>query len=341
MKRHVKKQLFKMRFAISDRLHLSIVFLAIIFLANLIMVKSVAAKEEAIQVVASIKPVQLLINEITGVAASEPTLKAALLLNENQSHQIKSLEKSQQLLVSKARYVFYISDEFETYMQAIRRSDQSPMSVFKYIELGKLSGVRLLSVRNNGDMPQIYEGSVQTTSDSRNKFGPDWHVWLNPDNAIVMLRKIRDVLFELDPNQRERYQRNYTNAVNKITMQSERVAEKMMQVIKKPFLTLHDGYQYFEEQYGLKSVGSILSHNDESPSDKRIAEARELIENYNIHCLFKESRFSSKTFAPVIENFDIQVVNLDTIGRAGDVQLQTYTDLIDQFAGVFYSSLMN
>jgi len=320
-------------------------------LLNLVTTKSALAVDETIEVVASIKPVQLLINEITGASELKQTPQAALLLKENQNRHLLALKPSQRILVSKARYVFYISDEFEAYMQAIRLSDRSPKSVFKYIELGKLDGIRLLSVRQDGQMPQTYESRTQLErgvqpkrqygSNFHDASGPDWHIWLNPDNAIIMLGKIRDILHEIDPDQGELYQRNYHNAVARITAQSERVAEKMMHIMKTPFLTLHDGYQYFEEQYGLKSVGSILRHDDETPSTKRIAEVRELIANYNIRCVFKESRFSSKAITPVIEGFDAQVVNLDAIGKVSDTQLKTYTDLIDQFAGVFYTSLMH
>lgn len=328
----------------------SVMLTVSVTLLSLVLIKPTLAEDKIIEIVASIKPVQLLVNEITGVSESVKTPQAALLLEETQSHHLRSLSSSQRILVSNARYVFYISDEFEAYMQSVRRSDHSPKSVFKYIELGKQDGIRLLSVRQDGQMPQIYEPNTKLAREAQRKpqqgryfqgaSDPDWHIWLNPDNAIVMLGKIRDILQEIDPNQGKLYQRNYHNAVARITAQSERVAEKMMHIMKTPFLTLHDGYQYFEEQYGLKSVGSILRDDSETPSISRIAEVRELIENYNIRCVFKESRFSTKTIAPVLEGFDTQVVNLDGIGKVSDTQLQTYTDLIDQFAGVFYTSLI-
>lgn len=309
------------------------VFLSKSVLFIFLIIANSASANDSPQVVASIKPIQLLVNEIIGLSDVKQSLQPALLLNENQNHHLHALRPSQRILLSKARYVFYISDEFDAYMKAIKQADRVPENVFKYIELGKLEGIRLLSIRHNGDISHTYIGD--------DKSEPDWHIWLNPDNAIVMLAKIRDIFIELDPNQSQQYQRNYDNAVIRITAQSRRVAEKMMQVMKTAFLTLHDGYQYFEEQYGLKSMGSILHHHDEKTSIKRVVEARKLIKTYNIRCVFKNSRFSSKTLSPVIEGFDVQLVNLDATGAAGDVQLKSYTDLVDQFSGIFYSSLIS
>ena len=324
---------------------------------NMAFIKNAAADNQ-LQIVASIQPVQLLVNEITGISDSEQIPQATLLLNSNQNPQLQSLSSSQQALVSEANYVFYISDEFEKYMRAAKRSERSSRSIFKYIELGKLDGIRLLSIRQSGQMSHAFHGDIKPSlkpkvikkktgkkqglhnHSDHDELGPDWHIWLNPDNAIVMLGKIRDVLLELDPNQNERYQRNYKNAVYRITVQSQRVAEKMMHVMKMPYLTVHDCYQYFEEQYGLKPVGSILSHHDQNPSIKRVAEVRELIEDHNVRHVLKESHVPTKTVAPVIEGFDAQIVNIDAAGSASSSQMRTYTDFIDDFAGVFYHGLI-
>ena len=344
----VQSLLVKQNF-FNKQLVITIFWLIFVAFFNMALMKNAFAGTQ-LKLVASIKPVQLLVNEITGVSELGLTPKAALLLQNNQDHHLQSLEPSQHTIVTKADYVFYISDEFEAYMQKAKRSERSSKSVFKYIELGKLNGIRLLSIRKSGEMSHTYHGSVKPTlkpnnPSARHKHGdsgPDWHIWLNPDNAIVMLRKIRDVLFELDPSQGELYQRNYNNAVFRITVQSERVAEKMMHVMKTPFMTVHDGYQYFEEQYGLKSMGAIMRHHDKSPSVKRVAEAREMIENHNVRRVLKESRFSTIALEPVIKGFDdTKVMDLDAVGKAADPQIKTYTDFIDQFASVFYSSLMN
>ena len=164
-------------------------------------------------------------------------------------------------------------------------------------------------------------------------------MWLNPDNAIVMMEKVRDVLIEMHPEHRERYQLNYQNAVVRITSQSKRIAEKMMEVMKIPFITLHDGYQYFEEQYGLHSLGSILRH-DEGASAKRLSELRELIVNYNVRCIFKEAQYSDRALKPLVDDFDIDVVDLDSLGQRQSAELTHYTDFVEQFASTLYRSLI-
>ena len=321
------------------------------------------------KIVVSIKPLQLLVNEIRGDNAN-----TLLLLRNNQNHHLRHLKPSQRQMIHDAKHVFYISDEFETYLQAIKRADASAVAAFKYIELGQLSGIRLLSARASGELPNVDDAHAafllkqqseqdgqhsghdehahghaheehghQSTEGGHHDDVVDWHLWLNPDNAIVMLGKIRDVMTELNPNLREHYASNHRNAVIRITQQSQRIAEKMMEVMKVPFITLHDGYQYFEEQYGLNSLGSVLRHEDDKTSVKQVREMRQLIAKQGVQCVFKEVQYSAKPLRPILQgNEAVMVVELDSLGQSLESSQQTvrrYTDLMENFAGRFYRSL--
>ncbi|MGH1539289.1 MAG: metal ABC transporter solute-binding protein, Zn/Mn family [Arenicella sp.] len=310
-------------------------------LLTTISVMAEADKQESTDIIASIKPIQLLVDEIRGgTEMGEP------LLHANQNHHLRTLKPSQQRRINAAKHVFYISDEFEGYFRSIKRADSSPAAAFKYIELGKINGIRLLSTRSNGALSHVYvkelknnDSSAEVHNGHHHVSEIDWHLWLNPDNAILMLQKIRDVLIETRPSMQQQYTTNYENAVIKITRQSQRIAEKMMDVMKVPFITLHDGYQYFEEQYGLNSKGAILRHDDDMTGVKRIQLMRRLIKDNGIRCVFKEAQYADKAIKPVIEGFDVSIMELDSLGQSLSSDVRSYTQLMENFAGSFYRSL--
>lgn len=315
---------------------------ALLIVVFLLLGNIVWAKSESERIVASIKPIQLLVEEIRGFPGD-----TVLLLQSNQSLHKQSIKPSQKGYIETAHRIFYISDGFESYLAKAKRADAGPGAEFKYVELGKADGIRLLSVRASGALPHVYmgddygEGAVANQASNGHSHGAgaiDWHLWLNPDNAIIMLDSIRSTLTEIHPEKRDFYQRNFDNASLKIIQQSKRIADKMMRVMKMPFITLHDGYQYFEEQYGLRSKGTILQSGHQL-SVQRVKEMREMIQEYGIECLFAEVEMYSAMAMPVVDGLNVDVVLLDSLGQTSQ-GIDSYTKLIDNFASKFYRGMM-
>lgn len=312
---------------------------------------------EKIKIVTSIKPIQLLVNDIQGTIHSE-THSAKVLLKNNQNHHLVSLKPSQRRQLADADVVFYIDSDFEIFLKKIIRFDKSKRT--KYVALGDTLGLRLLSLRSSGEMPHSFHTSSITSSiapsmensdkghsphvyheedGGHGESGVDWHIWLSPDNAIVMLGKIRDVLSDINPNQAMLYQRNFEKISNKLIAYSMQIAQKMKAVMHVPFFTLHDGYQYFEEQYGLQSKGTILRHDENSPSLKHLNEIKQAQQKNNIHIILKEQQFSNRFIDAIADKGKLKVVNLDSLGQNLSNESISYFEFLQVFTNTFYSGL--
>jgi zinc transport system substrate-binding protein len=89
----------------------------------------------------------------------------------------------------------------------------------------------------------------------------DPHVWLDPDNARVIVRVLAQWLAALDPQNAETYRQNVEATAQRI----KKIAETMAPIKSEPYVVFHDTYHDFESYYGTKSVGSITLTPDRTP----------------------------------------------------------------------------
>ena len=81
----------------------------------------------------------------------------------------------------------------------------------------------------------------------------DPHIWMDEGNVSVMLENITKGLSDLDPDHGETYEANRAAADAALGYD----ADKLSQLSGKPFITFHDGFQYFAQATGLDLLKAI------------------------------------------------------------------------------------
>ena len=307
---------------------------------------NLASSNQELKIVATIKPIQLLINDIRGQKNA-----AEVLLKDNQNHHVTSLKPSQLKMVTDADIVFYIDQDFETFLTKIMRKDNEGRT--RYVALGDTPGMRLLSIRESGQMPHTfveggnyYQGSYASQKTAISSFHAghagsaiDWHIWLSPDNAIVMLRAIRDVLIEVEPHKAQLYNKNFDRHADKLVNYSMQTAKRIKSVMYTPFFILHDGYQYFEEQYGLQAKATILRHRETTPSLRHLHTLKQTQKNKKVMIVLKDYQFSDHPIRALSADNNLQVINLDSLGLNLSEDTFSYIDFITSFTDDFFAGL--
>jgi len=178
-------------------------------------------------VIATIRPIQLLVDQIrygdnddnNSAVNKSQQQTTAVVLEDNQDHHLSVLKPSQEKLIKKAHVVFYISDKFDAYIPKIKNNSKDTL----FFPLGTIKNLRLLATRKSGAMPHSYHGDINekpqletikasSSNGDRNSYnnlenlsishlnhaqhnsGIDWHIWLNPDNAILMMGSKQNLL---------------------------------------------------------------------------------------------------------------------------------------------------
>jgi len=159
----------------------------------------------------------------------------------------------------------------------------------------------------------------------------DPHVWLDPDNARVIVQALAERLAALDPEHAQTYRQNAEAARQRIAEVDAEVAETIAPVKNEPYVVFHDAYHYFENHYATNAVGSITLSPDRKPGAQRLAEIRGKITELDARCVFREPQFAPDLVETVVENTNARIGTLDPLGvdhAAGpDAYPQTLRDL--------------
>jgi zinc transport system substrate-binding protein len=251
-------------------------------------------------VVASIAPLDSLVAAVMeGVASPE------LLIPAGASHHTFTLKPSDMRRLLGADLVVWIGRPLERFLiKPLTTLDQTTARM----AVAEISGVTLLPVRQGG----VWINSKDTPGRLNNTIDP--HLWLNPANARVIVRRLAQRLGKIDATNARRYKINADQTIKRLSQLDMQLKRTLAPVEHVPYIVFHDAYHYFEERYGLHSVGSITTDSEVSPGARRILEIRELIDSQHIRCVFSEPQFQSALVSTVLENTDARRGVLDSTG---------------------------
>lgn len=173
--------------------------------------------------------------------------------------------------------------------------------------------------------------------DDHKDFDP--HVWLDPENAKIIVGEISRALSEVDPTNAAGYASNAKALQTQLTELSEHLATSLEPVKDLPFVVFHDAYRYFEERYGLNAVGSLTVNPDVAPGAARISELRNKLEELGAVCVFSEPQFPSNTVNLLTEGNDAKSAVLDPLGAGLQKGAGLYFDLMKGMAQSFEACL--
>ena len=304
--------------------------LALAVIAVLISVPTARAVETK-GVVVTIKPLHSLVSGVVG-----NTGKTHLLVSGNSSPHGFKFKPSQVKLLNNASIVFYIGDSFETFLEKAFQS--IPGEVVK-TPVAEKARLKLLPYRKGGvweeDKHEGHDHSNHGGEEHDDHAGGDMHVWLDPTNAVKMVKAITRVLSDVYPENRDAYKANARNYVRKIMALDSEVTAALSNSKKYPFIVFHDAYQYFEKHYGLNGVGSITFDPHDFPSPKRIKEIRSKLNETGASCVFSEPQFSDRLVRTVIKGTKINTALVDPLGSNIQDGPDLYLDLLKDMSKSF------
>jgi zinc transport system substrate-binding protein len=288
-------------------------------LGALAMAPAVAAADPP-RVVTTIKPVHSL---VAGVMAGvgEPTL----LLDGAGSPHGHSLRPSQARALSQSEVVFWIGPELEAFMV---RSLASLVGDAEIVALAAVPGLTRLPTREAGVWGPD-QGAGQGDPDHGHT---DMHLWLDPRNAEAMTRAIVAALATADPGNAARYDANGAALGERLQALDQALATRLAPVRERPFVVLHDAYQYLERRYDLNAVGAITVDPERRPGARRLREIRDRLQDLEAACVFSEPQLDSALVATIVEGTDARTAELDPLGAALDPGPDHYFQLMNRLA---------
>lgn len=305
-----------------------VVGVAINLLALAIGYGPAAASE--VQVVASISPVHAL---VAGVMAGVGT--PTLLVKAGSSPHAYGLRPSAARALDRADVVFWIGEDFETFMAKPLEALAGRAGV---VELGHTEGLIRRPARAGG----MWAGHVH---DEAHQPAPahgrtDMHIWLDPHNAGAMVDAIVVALSSADAGNAATYQQNGARLRQKLAELDQVLVQKLAPIRDRPFVVFHDAYQYFEQRYGLNAIGSIAVDPERRPGVQRLREIQHHLDELDAACVFAEPQFEPALVATVVEGTPARIGTLDPMGADLEPGPGQYFELLDRLAAAMVDCLM-
>lgn len=272
------------------------------------------------EIVASVKPLHSLVEAVVGGKNT-----VSLLIDGSMSPHNFSLKPSHAKLLNNAKIVFYIDNQLES---ALKKTIIGLPSKVRVVKVSQTKNLKLLPVRSGDNWEEDGHDHHRHHDHGSN----DVHFWLDPYNAIQIIKGIVRQLSIVYPENITFYKKNAKNIIKKIKETDNLIKSKLKSINEKPYIVFHDAYQYFEKAYNLKPVGSILLDPEIPASPKRIIKIRSKIKALNASCVFKEPQFKAKIVNTVIEDMDVNVGTLDPLGADLDHGPDMYNNLLKSIA---------
>ena len=265
-------------------------------------------------VITTIKPIESLVNAVIGDTGKT----VSLIPPEISPHEFR-LKPSDVRILQNSNIVFYISSHLETGI--VKMFKNLPKNI-KTINLMEETGIDHLSIRDN-EAWELHDHDDHDKHDAKDEKHDDHdkhvtkddiHIWLDPDNAIKIVRKINKELSLFFPKNAMIYNDNSSKLINEIESLKIELKKELLPIKDKPYIVFHDAYQYFERAFELNAIGSIALENDVASSPKQISFIKDKILKSQATCVFQEPQFDSKLVNTVVEGTKARIGILDPIG---------------------------
>ena len=309
-----------------------------------------------IKVVASIKPIHSLASYLMeGVGSPD------LIVDGYASPHGFALKPSHAKMLQEADIIFYVGEGLENFLEKPLKSIAKKA---EKIELMEIKGLNKLKFRernifdDHDDHGHDEDGHKEDDHDdhghdedghkedghddhghdedgheghAHGEYDP--HIWLDPENAKVILNEMVEHLIENDEKNASIYKSNLNKALKDIDKLLKNVKSELNKDFKS--IVFHDAYQYFEERFNVTVLGAFTVNTDVMPGAEQLSEIREIIEHDKVSCIFSEPQFNPDIINAVAKDMNIKTGVLDPLGATLDPGKGLYFDLIRNMSKSF------
>lgn len=164
------------------------------------------------------------------------------------------------------------------------------------------------------------------------------HIWLAPQNAIQMVKNIRDGLTALMPEHAQKLAENADAYIAKLEALDAELKAAIDPLPHKTIVTFHEAFPYFAQAYGLNVAAVAALEPDEPISPKMLAELTEIVRQNGNPPLFSEPQYENAALEAIHQETGAPVYELDPL-VTGDGSLTAYEDTLLKNLAVLIEAL--
>lgn len=266
--------------------------------------------EEPVAVVVTIPVLRDFVQRVGGAH-----VQVASLLSGLESEHTYSPKPSDMMAVRKAQLLFEVGLGLEVWATSlVKAAGNSKLRV--------VTTSRGIALIRDHEAPGA-EGSAP--HDDQHAGNP--HVWLDPENAKMMVRHITEALVGVDPLHAADYRMNQAAYLRELDEVETDLQKELKPLKDRRIIAHHPAWPYFARRFGFTIAGEILTQAGAEPSARHLKRLIESMRKHHVRVIVSEPQLNPKIPEALARETGAQVVVLTPL-PGGMPGTDTYLDLL-------------
>ena len=232
-------------------------------------------------ILTSIKPLTMIADAVLG-----DEVEVRQLLPDQEIPHHYALRVSDRRLFDQGQLVLWIGPELETFMGALV-AEREPRSV---ITAAELSGI-------------VWPETAER--------GRDYHLWLNPDNAVLIARTLVQQVSEFSGVNMAVLKARLQNFEDEIANFKQASSERLLTLKDNKFIVDHDAFRHFTETFGLHGAGYL---RDSSGLEIGARARAKIMSQEGIRCVIAEPESRIDRLQDLATKWKAKLAIIDPLG---------------------------
>lgn len=264
---------------------------------------------EPLSIVVTIPVLKDLAEQVGG-----PYVRVTSLLSGYENEHTYSPKPSDLVAVRKARVLFEVGIGLEVWVSSLVKNAGS--SSLRVVTTSK--GIALLRDESG------HEGTSHAGGEEE-QGNP--HVWMDPENAMTMMRHITEALIQADPAHATEFRSNQAAYLRKLDQLRVKLSERIARLADRRFVAHHPAWPYFARRFGFDVAATIQMQSGSEPSALQLQTLIGKIKKDRIKVIVSEIQLSQKLPDLLAKETKTKVIVLTTL-PGGLPGTETYLDML-------------
>jgi zinc transport system substrate-binding protein len=280
-------------------------------------------------VLVTIRPITSLVAAVMAGVGRPETLIPAKEPVEN-----FELHDQDESVMRQADLIFWVGPSLET---ALAKPFANVEIGARIVELSDTDGLLIFPPRHGGEW-DLPPARIRAPGEGGGPAGADGHLWLDADNAKLLVGRIASALTDVDFSNAEVYRTNAAALRKRIDALDDRLTQMLAPLHDRPYLLLSDDFQYFEARYGLEGAGSVTLDSGPPAADK-LKEVTAKIARLHTDCVVGDFDTGQGQLQAIADSAKVKSARIDLYGTAIPEGPDLYFKAMQAIAASFVACL--
>jgi len=170
-------------------------------------------------------------------------------------------------------------------------------------------------------------------------YGSDPHVWLSPELAIEISKRISAWNPEVEAADVEQVKKDHQAFASNLTNLVASSKAQLAPLKGSGFFVFHQAYDYWFQAIDIEQLGAFTLSPERKPGARRIQTMRNQLQNDEVSCILSEPQFSPALIDTVVNGLPINQGELDPLAGSSVLTKTAYIDWLSDMTNTLAECL--